>query len=793
MKEYPLNKISRYILEGYKIDENSEFTVEVVPARKLICKQRIDLMAKYLLLEARDMGLDVSFYETLYAEHISAFTHGTYQEPGNSKKSSLDAYLKEFYTIIESIRKYGFDEKISLIPTGKNYEILDGSHRVSVAAYYDLDVKIVRFAKIERNFDAEFFESRGLKSKYLDLMVNRYLQFKENIYVAIFWPAARDLDIKHEAIERIGKEANIVYQKDIHLTPNGLKNIVRQVYDGQEWIGNAETMYFGANRKAYFCSSNNNILSVVFFECEDLSIVLKMKKEIRERFDIQNHSVHITDNASETRQVAKLLLNKNSIYFANYGNPDIYNHSNVKFDYFRKCIKEQKLTEKCIVDSSMILSLFGIREARDLDYLCIDNLNPELPQGMDNHESELKYYTKDKTNLIYDPNNFFTYFGIKCLTLERLKEMKLNRNEQKDILDVEKIEQFEKKVNNVEMLQFNDGVVIGNDLYFVMSNSNALYRYTDGKTEIVLDEPFVENGVPKFCKLLKYKDYIIFIPMCMDCFFKYDYKKNKLFSYQIGYASRKSFSDVRYRDAKLINGQIWLLPNAGSNIEVLNPDSMETQVIDNWPKEFARGDKDSNMFYCMDYAEPYIYLFRNAADSDYKINIYTKEIEKIDFYIPGRYKAIVKDKFVSYSDRGNCIQIHNEKGEFLKQIEIPSGVKRDDKDNYQFWHIRSVNEMIIICPYYANAIILLDSDLNNISCIKLDKYFNPEGVRVWNAVEYNGEVVLFAEGISFLLRIDGEEIKEIPYEFLADQLKHHCNNYYEIVAGDLNAYIKKLC
>ena len=42
---------------------------------------------------------------------------------------------------------------------------------------------------------------------------------------------------------------------------------------------------------------------------------------------------------------------------------------------------------------------------------------------------------KNNDNLLYDPNNYFYFNGHKFLSLRNIKEMKENRNEEKDTKD----------------------------------------------------------------------------------------------------------------------------------------------------------------------------------------------------------------------------------------------------------------------------------------------------------------------------------------------------------------------
>ena len=78
------------------------------------------------------------FINELYDKHIEAFSAGSYNEPGNDEKNSIKKYIDTFEVLIKNIKKSGIDETISVIPVGKNNEIMDGAHRTAIASYFNL-------------------------------------------------------------------------------------------------------------------------------------------------------------------------------------------------------------------------------------------------------------------------------------------------------------------------------------------------------------------------------------------------------------------------------------------------------------------------------------------------------------------------------------------------------------------------------------------------------------------------------------------------------------------------------
>ena len=174
-KKYPFDKLTEYIIDGYKIKPDEKYIVYDLPARNLLCARRIDVMAKWIYLEALSSGVDIPFATEVYLSHISAWSGGSFIEAGSEdKKNSKEKYLEGFREIYKNILQNGFDSRVSIIPVGKNLEILDGSHRTSVAAFLDKNITIIQFPRLERRFDSNFFQTCKLEDTYLKAMVSKY-------------------------------------------------------------------------------------------------------------------------------------------------------------------------------------------------------------------------------------------------------------------------------------------------------------------------------------------------------------------------------------------------------------------------------------------------------------------------------------------------------------------------------------------------------------------------------------------------------------------------------------------
>lgn len=183
--------VGKYFVDAYHLQDR-KFEIEWMDAFSLLDFDRLDLIIKYKYIESVEQNWDTRFFLQLYSAHIKAFTVGTYQEPGTPEKNSLDAYLKVFHSLINSLREKGMDASISAILVGHGNVILNGAHRVAISAYFKKKVPIIRLPEINVSYGAAFFAGRSLPREYLDYSIAAYCELLKgkNLHVAILWPRA---------------------------------------------------------------------------------------------------------------------------------------------------------------------------------------------------------------------------------------------------------------------------------------------------------------------------------------------------------------------------------------------------------------------------------------------------------------------------------------------------------------------------------------------------------------------------------------------------------------------------
>lgn len=443
LNSYPYNMIPSYFIGEFEITEDLPYEIEEIPARELIKPERIDLIAKWIYIENFEKKNDMTFARELYAKHIEAFSEGTFSEPGNEEKNSLEKYFEVFEKLIIEIKENGFDENKSLILVGKDNVLIDGSHRCACAAYFNKNVKVLRIPQLTVKYDVEFFTSRKLDREYIDHMVLKYTQIKDNLYMACLWPVATNQEKRQQAISMLSEIGEIVYIRDLGLRYQGMKNLMQQIYGHFEWVGDYQDKHLGVEAKVKKCYARGKKCTFVLFHCDALDTVVDIKKKIRLKFELEKHAIHISDSIFETRQMAQLLYNANSRMHLNFAEPDAFATMNKMLEEFKHLLgQKNEDLDRYLVDTSSVLAIYGIREAGDIDYLTDSNLTDLGRADMENHPS---LYPISISSLICNPEYYFVYQGVKFVEPYMLMRMKQIRGSEKDPKDCKQIKKMLRK------------------------------------------------------------------------------------------------------------------------------------------------------------------------------------------------------------------------------------------------------------------------------------------------------------------------------------------------------------
>jgi len=349
---------------------------------ELIRPERFDLMAKYLYIKNYFNKNNSSFYIDLYKSHINTFNKA-WEYPGT--KTNIEEFISSFNKLIESIKKNGYDNK-SIIEIDSNNIIINGAHRLMICYYLNIkpNIKIINKNNCNANHSYDFFLNRNnywrrnneiyenMSTIYMDTIALEYLKIKKNVRVMILYPVSYQLGKRDEIQEIIKNYGILYYKKLIKLNKNGVKNLIKELYRGETWIGG---MFPNDNCGGKFdvCYSDDPIELYLIDFNEGVDII-KFKEECRKLFNIGKHSLHISDDNIDTFRIGSSLLNENSINFLNNGTNNLSdNTKQLLIEYFNKYNKD-----KCII-SDIVKEMINTNiKADKLDYFYFNGFKFKL-------------------------------------------------------------------------------------------------------------------------------------------------------------------------------------------------------------------------------------------------------------------------------------------------------------------------------------------------------------------------------------------------------------------------------
>ena len=429
--------------------------IRIVAPQELLSTKRFDIMFKYMYAYLLEKGIDESWSRDLYSHHLEVWNNFYEKEP---HKQGLEDFISSFKSLLASIKAGGYDKSMEPVPVDISTGApLNGAHRVAASLLFNKEV-MCEYLDFNSNpnvgcfCDSSYLIARntyvegGLKSDYADLAAHQYTKLNSNVRIVCLFPSAVGVENENKVVELLNRRCNVLYSKTVNLTPLGAFNFIRFAYDedasrGNPWLGTAKNGWPGARSKANHCFKGSGNIRLVWFEEKSPEDSVKLKQEIRDIYKIGKHSVHINDTHTETLAMSGYLLNQNGIEFLNFANPVSTEVFDTHFSKYREWLESTGYDkEDFCVDSSAVLSAFGLRDCRDLDFLYHGNFINTGMEDVSCHNEEMKYYQDKKSDIIFNPENHFYYKGLKFASLDVIRRMKVFRNEEKDKKDVSLID-----------------------------------------------------------------------------------------------------------------------------------------------------------------------------------------------------------------------------------------------------------------------------------------------------------------------------------------------------------------
>jgi GR25 family glycosyltransferase involved in LPS biosynthesis len=403
---------------------------------------RFDILAKYIYARLLLTNRDTKYGEDIYYNHLKVWNDCKYGDG----KNGIEEYTSSFKSLLKSIQENGFDPNKSKINTTEGGMLLNGGHRVASCLVFDKPICFQTGGEGQAHVDYNYFKNKndflggGLEEKYCDSIALEYSKIKPDTFIATIFPSAQG-DLA-EAEKIIKNNSDIFYSKKVSLNSTGALNLMRQMYCREPWTGSIDNGYPGLKEKASLCFNNGGEATVYLITTAHPNTI-EIKKRIRDLFGIGNHSVHINDTWEETFRLARCFFNHNSIEMMNCMFPNYYkSFEDLSYLFFQNLIHNKIDPDDYCITASSVLSVLGLREGKDLDYL---HTGPRIDghPDIDSHNEYSKgRYEKSIDDIIYNPDNHFYFNGLKYASLDVLKQLKEKRREDKDKKDLDLIKKL---------------------------------------------------------------------------------------------------------------------------------------------------------------------------------------------------------------------------------------------------------------------------------------------------------------------------------------------------------------
>ena len=374
-------------------------------AENLITADRYDLIAKYIYVKHKIEHYDMKWAKELYAAHIEAFSGGSYQEPRQPQKNSLQSYIDSFDELIKSILKLGFDGKESKIPISSDTgSILDGAHRVAVCAYLKKS-ELCYALEGSHIYNYAFFKKQFLGEKYLDYMALQYINIKkEKMSVICVWPTIySDINKLSELETLIQKTTVVVYEKILSVNTQGIKNFF---YILKNKDLKDVTMY---------CSGQYGKVKIYLVEFINQANVREEQRKIK---SFSETTLYITETYRECVNAANIFFHRETYNILCRANFFMLNDIFCKLEEFAKIIEDKGANiNDFLIVPSLNHKFIDSSDKYKINYFTVMREVIRFPDANCLSTDRLFLYGKTSMyELLYNPQNYIFFRNLKIIS-----------------------------------------------------------------------------------------------------------------------------------------------------------------------------------------------------------------------------------------------------------------------------------------------------------------------------------------------------------------------------------------
>lgn len=426
--------------------------------------------------------------------------------------------------------------RFNLSPIDSNVQPYDFQHALSILQTYFKDIHSSYYLNL-------FNESKKYNHNILDAtpdhtldhLVLEYLKFRPNTYVITLWPLALDSDSSDKFAQLrnlLNQHGHIYYIRKFNLSFNAAANLVYQLYSDVKRLSSIDKIY---EKLDYIGWKKNQVASfkIVLFDHTSNHRIsgsrAPLKEDIRHIWlaDHPKHRgddfVHINDHFYQTIDYCRLYLHRPSLVALHHQNLSVHLHDNmVNCRIYINTIK-QWITknlhpidfDRFLLLGSTTLYIYGIRTCRDIDGLV--SQHPVAAKSSDFHSKIINSFNnrnskfffadigmkgssawknswdiKDKPwfdligiqyrdELIFNPDNYFYYNGIKFISLINNARRRCLRKRFSDYVDLLQINKY----TNLDIILPNISKRYSKEEFIKLVTEYLNQRYPNDKHEFL--------------------------------------------------------------------------------------------------------------------------------------------------------------------------------------------------------------------------------------------------------------------------------------------------------------------
>ena len=151
------------------------------------------------------------------------------------------------------------------------------------------------------------------------------------------------------------------------------------------------------------------------------------------------HSIHTADTNEESNRLSELLFNRNSLERISCAWPREYPWLTDLTETYRAwLVATSTSSHTCCIAGSAVMAAWGLREARDLDFLSVTGkMTATGYKEIDEHNREhARWSDIEPERIVLDPRYHGYWRGLKMMSIQLVRANKKRRGEPKDVHDV---------------------------------------------------------------------------------------------------------------------------------------------------------------------------------------------------------------------------------------------------------------------------------------------------------------------------------------------------------------------